>query len=334
MNLNKSILALSIIINLVFTGCESEEDLYINNPGNLVPKTADEDPSIPSISVNGTTFHSETYGKPDGPMIVVLHGGPGADYRYLLNVKAFAENGYYVVFYDQRGSGLSKRHSQKSYSIQLMIDDLDAVIAHYRASPDQKIFLLGHSWGGMLATAYINDNPATIHGAILAEPGGFTWDQTMEYMNRSFPKNLFSETLNDAVYFDQFITGKEDEHAVLDYKFMLMAAADEAENNKVGNKGPLSFWRTGAVVQTALFEIADKTGFDWTTNLHRYENPVLFVYSERSEAYGLSHAQKVSAPYPNVELFLAREAGHDMISFPDAWKNFYPAALTYLNGLK
>ncbi|MDL1892501.1 alpha/beta hydrolase, partial [Sphingobacteriales bacterium CHB3] len=56
----------------------------------MVPLTVDQDPSLPSISVNGTQLHAETYGNPNDPMIVVLHGGPGSDYRSLLNCSKFA----------------------------------------------------------------------------------------------------------------------------------------------------------------------------------------------------------------------------------------------------
>jgi len=313
-------------------GCQQEK--YIYESGNLVPKTVDEDPSLPSISVNGTRLHAQTYGDPDSAMIVVVHGGPGSDYRYLLNCKAFADNGYFVVFYDQRGSGLSRRHDKDSYSIQVMYDDLTAVIAHYRRSPAQKVFLLGHSWGAMLSTAYINAYPTAVNGAILAEPGGLVWQDVTDYLSRSQEFRFFGETLNDAVYMDQFITGKENEHAILDYKFGLFASADDSKDSPIGNEGVLPSWRSGAVVSDALFEIADKEKPDWTTHLDQYTTEVLFVYSERNKAYGPEHARKVSSAYPHVTLLEVKGSGHDMISFPNGWSQFYPAALTYLNNLK
>jgi proline iminopeptidase len=60
---------------------------------------------------------------------------------------------------------------------------------------------------------------------------------------------------------------------------------------------------------------------------------VLFCYSERNQAYGLEHAQKVSSAYPNVDLERIDDAGHDMLTFPDGWNNFFPIALNYLNNL-
>lgn len=323
---------IAVLICTTLAACTKQRQ--INEEGNLVPKTVEFDPSVPAISVNGTKLHSEAFGNPADPMVIVLHGGPGGDYRYLLNCKAFANNNYYVVFYDQRGSGLSKRHPASDYNVQVMLDDLSAVIAHYRTAPDQKVFLLGQSWGAMLATAFMNKYPTAINGAILAEPGGLKWKDIKDYVSRSQDFGFASEASGDAAYLDQFITGTKDQHAVLDYKFMVWASTENYENSPLGNEGSLPVWRSGAVVNAALFDVGEKEKPDFTTNLSQYTTKVLFVYSERNKAYGLAHAQKVSAPFPNVQLFKVNDAGHDMISFPAGWNNFYPVALSYLNSLR
>ena len=300
---------------------------FITDPGNLVPKTVDQDSSLPSISINGTMLHAESFGDPDSALLIVLHGGPGADYRSLLNCKEFSDQGYRVVFYDQRGSGLSKRHPKNTYSLQLMYDDLTAVINHYRTSVNQKVFLLGHSWGAILATAYINEYPNAISGVILSEPGGFTWKDITDYIKRKNALSITSETLNDVSWTDQFITGSENQHEILDYKYLLASASDGAKDNPIGNEAIPPAWRYGAVVFNALNAIGEKDGFDATTNLHQYATKILFTYSERNKAYGLAYAQKVSAAYPNVQLFKVNGAGHDMLAFPTGWNNFYPSCI-------
>jgi proline iminopeptidase len=306
----------------------------VNEAGNLVPKTAEQDAAIPSIAINGTTLHAESFGNPDSAIIIVLHGGPGADYRYLLNCRAFADQGYRVVFYDQRGSGLSKRQNKNSYTLETMVNDLAEVINHYKKSANQKVFLLGHSWGAILATAYINKYPAKINGVILAEPGGFKWTDIKEYITRARDLRFFSETLNDAIYSDQFITGKENEHEILDYKYALLASSDGAKDNPIGDDAVLPFWRYGAVVNKALFDLGEKENINWTTNLGNYSTKVLFVYSERNKAYGEDYAKHVSSAYTNVQLLKINGVGHDMLSFPEGWQAFFPAALTYFNSLK
>ena len=320
-----------LILAFILSACTKGK--LINEEGNLVPKTVKSDASLPAIAVNGSLFHAETFGNPADKMLVILHGGPGSDYRYLLNCKEFATKGYYVVFYDQRGSGLSERHRKDSYSLQVMIDDLDAVINHHRTFPNQKIFLLGHSWGAMLATAYINQHPSVIRGAILGDPGGFKWQDIKDYVSRSRDFHFSSETFNDATYQDQFITGNENDHAILDYKIGLIAAADGAKDSPIGNEAALPFWRAGAIVNKALFDLGEKEKPDWTTNLHSFTTKVFFAYSEKNKAYGIAHAQLVSSAYPNVQLEKINGAGHDFISFTTGWSNFFPKAVNYLNSL-
>ena len=189
MNNKQIAMAAVILFAIVFSGCEKEK--YLDEPGNLVHKTVDQDPSIPSITVNDAMLHSEAFGHPDSTMIVCLHGGPGGDYRYLLNCKDLADHGYRVIFYDQRGSGLSQRFSKEYYTelgsgaLDLLYDELSGVIAHYRTSPNQKVFLIGHSWGAMLATAYAGKHPDAIQGLVVCEPGGLKWDDVKEFVRKS-----------------------------------------------------------------------------------------------------------------------------------------------------
>lgn len=324
-------IAAVLLLSVLASACTKGRQF--GDEGNLVPKTVTTDLSVPAITVNGAKLHAETFGNPANKMLVILHGGPGSDYRYLLNCKMFADHGYYVVFYDQRGSGLSQRDDKNTYTLNTMIDDLDAVISHYRTSPSQKIFLLGHSWGAILATSYINAHPAAIRGVVLGEPGGFRWKDIKDYISRARDFHFTSEALNDAAYQDQFLTGSENAHARLDYKLALLSAADGAKDNPIGDEGLLPFWRYGAVVNKALFDLGEKQQPDWTPNLHLFPTKVLFAYSERNRAYGLTHAQLVSSAYPNVQLEKINGAGHDFISFPAGWANFFPVALTYLNSL-
>ncbi|MEM7484593.1 MAG: alpha/beta hydrolase [Bacteroidota bacterium] len=321
-----------VFVGLTFVllaSCEKER--YINEPGNLVPKTVVEDPDLPSIAVNGTTLHAQTYGNPNGSMVVFLHGGPGSDYRNGLNVRQLSDDGYYAVFFDQRGTGLSKRHKKSTYSIQLYLDDLTAVIQHYKTSPNQKVFLFGHSWGAMITAAYINKYPDRINGAIFAEPGGFNKQLLDEYAESSRKLNLLSEEANDFFYYDQFLTGRENEHEILDYKMAIASSFYFAEGNKEGIEGPSTFWRNGAIVLEAFTDIAENEGFDFTTDLNQYQTKVLFIYGENNESYGLDFAEKEAAFFPSSEIVQIDNTGHLMIDFK--WNAVYPVVLNYLNSL-
>jgi proline iminopeptidase len=323
---------LFILIGIIgfITACE---ELDPGKPGMLVPKTVDEDASLPSIEVNNTRLHAEAFGINTNPMIVVMHGGPGEDYRSLLNCQELADHGYYVVFYDQRGTGLSKREDKSKFSMQVMLDDLTGVINHYRTSSGQKIILLGQSWGAMLASAYIDKYPTAIAGAMLCEPGGLVWDDVVDYMGRSRDYGITNEATGDATYIDQFITGKEADHEMLDYKFGIASSTGSSKDSPLGDEGPIPFWRKGAIANRALTEMGEDTEPNWTKYLHLFDTKVLFLYSENNKAYGLAHAQHVSSAYPNVQVERIDDAGHEMLTFENGWNNFLPLALNYLNEL-
>lgn len=316
---------------LVLASCDNDL-MDPLTPGALVPLTVAEDPSLPSLEVNGTLLHVESFGNPADPILILIHGGPGGDYRSLLNAKAFAQEGYFVVFYDQRGTGLSERVDRSQFSsVDIMIDDLHALIAHFKMNDDQKIFLMGHSWGAMLATAYINEYPDEVNGAVLAEPGGFTWPQAKDYVSRANTIDLSSEALNDALFPEQIFAGRS-EHEVLDYKAAYFMTFENAPGNTIGNARSYPFWRNGAVSNEALLDYAEEHGFDFTTHLQQYDTKVLFAYSELNTAYGPDWAHTVGDVYPHVAYIEVKCSGHELLYF--GWSSFYPVALTYLNELK
>lgn len=315
---------LSIISIFLISSCS---DAYkTSDEAVLVPPTVMEDASLSAISILGVSLHSEAFGNATDPMIVVLHGGPGADYRSQLNYKDLVQDGFYVVFYDQRGSGLSERLDADQYpEVQIYVDELEAVIAYYRQSMDQKIILAGHSWGAMLATAYIDQNPNTIDGVILAEPGGFTWEQTETYISKTRSLKLGDEATNDFVYQDQFITG--DDHNTLDYKMALSLAGDV----QTGDIAPPSFWRYGYVCNSSSIDLAINypEQMDFTKNVKSHENKILFAYSELNPSYGKEHAELLAASLNEVEIVEIKDCGHEIPEF--GWNNFYPVIKSYLD---
>ena len=324
-------------IALLFFSCAKER--FMNEPGNLVPRTVDQDPSLPSITVNGAMLHSEAFGHPDSTMIVCVHGGPGGDYRYLLNCKDLADYGYRVVFYDQRGSGLSQRFPEQSYTtlgvgaLDVIYDELSGVIAYYRTSPNQKVFLIGHSWGAMIVTAYAGKHPDAIQGLAVAEPGGFKWEDVVEFVKKTRAFGLWGELSNNVTYLDQFMTGKEDQHEILDYKQAMLASNNEITGDD--DTEPGSIWRTGAVINSSLFELAQQYKPDFSEGISNFNVPVLFFYSEKDQGYPDSWAQKISAPYNSVELFKVMGTGHNgIIKDKKAWtEQTLPKLLTYFNSL-
>ena len=134
------------------------------------------------------------------------------------------------------------------------------------------------------------------------------------------------------MYADQFLSGNENDHAIIDYKVQLTYPFTYAAGNQEGIEGFSPFWRNGAAVNKKLFEIGEHEGIDLRNNLSVFTTKVLFLYSEHNKAYGESKAKQLSSSFPNVQLNKINGTGHEMIYF--GWNNVYPLALNYLNSLR
>lgn len=317
---------------LALLGCEK-----LDTPGNLVPKTADQDPTIPSIIVENRVLHSEAFGHPDSTIVVCIHGGPSADYRYMLTAKDFAEYGYRVVFYDQIGSGLSQRFDESYFENKdldaIFFDELKGVINHYKTHPDQKVILFGHSWGAIMATAYAGKYPDEIAGMALIEPGGLKWSDIVEYVTKSQATPMWSEMVNDILYQDQFISTEKDNHEVLDYKLTLFASHGNP-NTKETITGKDGFWRFGAVINLVSFNYGQKFQPDMSEGIQNYNRPILFMHGGAGEVYTDEWAKKISDVYVNKEIFKIEGVGHSGMLEPTPWSTItLPKLINYFNSL-
>ena len=91
------------------------------------------------------------YGAAAAPVLLVLHGGPGAHHDYLLPQFLELADRYQLVFYDQRGGGKSKTDERDPITWRTQVEDLDRVVDELRLEP---LSIVGYSWGALLALLY------------------------------------------------------------------------------------------------------------------------------------------------------------------------------------
>jgi proline iminopeptidase len=298
------------LLGVLFGGC-----LDPSADGNLVPKTVTEDPSLPQLAFNDSVFHLEAFGDEDAPVIIMLHGGPGSDYRSMLGLRREVdgrrlEDTHRVIFWDQRGAGLSQRHSADEIDLATYEADLDWLVDHF--SPDQPVVLVGHSWGAMYATEYISRHPSKVAGTVLIEPGPLTGALFEEFKEETVDLDLVSEWLNDYAWAHSVVS--PDDHARADYLRLVGMLAGQPEHGVTQDDLPL-FWREGAVASAAMQEEGVKDGkavWDFTTGLDDFDVPVTFVASERNHVYGEALQRRQMDVYRDAELVVIPGAGHEM----------------------
>ena len=140
-----------VFIITIFLICCSKEENYDRIEDNFYLRNDGAD--LP-VYVEGN-LSSKTF-------IIVLHGGPGGNaHVYNTGLPEFSdrmEKKFVMVYYDQRGSGVSMGNYKASeLTVEKHVEDLDLLISllDYKYGKDIKIFLFGHSWGGTLGTAYL-----------------------------------------------------------------------------------------------------------------------------------------------------------------------------------
>lgn len=112
------------------------------------------------------SIYARTFGNASDPSIVFLHGGPGYNAANFeaTTAKALADAGFFVLVYDRRGEGRSP-DSKAQFSFAQTINDLDSLCRRFGI---RQPMLIGHSFGGLVATAYAEAFPDRVGSIVLA----------------------------------------------------------------------------------------------------------------------------------------------------------------------
>ena len=131
-------------------------------------------------TARGSLLPGETYLAVDGGKIwyrvvgsgtaipaILLHGGPGFASYYMKPLEALSSDRR-VVRYDQLGAGASDRLTDTTkMTIPHFVAELDSLRSHLGYD---KVHLVGHSWGTILALEYHRAHPAHVASLTLASP--------------------------------------------------------------------------------------------------------------------------------------------------------------------
>ncbi|MCX4911680.1 proline iminopeptidase-family hydrolase [Streptomyces sp. NBC_00878] len=108
-----------------------------------------------------------------GRVLIGLHGGPGGSGGgYLEPLHRLSGPDRTVATFDQLGTGASDvPPPEYEWSLARAVADVDAVRRHCAA---ERVDLLGHSWGGMLALQYALDHPEHVGRLVLSNTAAST----------------------------------------------------------------------------------------------------------------------------------------------------------------
>lgn len=101
--------------------------------------------------------------------LLLLHGGPGATHEYFECMESFLpKEGIEFIYYDQLGSAYSEQPPDTSlWDLGRFLDEVEQVRSALGLNKDN-FYLLGHSWGGILAMEYALKHQQNLKGLIIS----------------------------------------------------------------------------------------------------------------------------------------------------------------------
>ncbi len=105
--------------------------------------------------------------------VIFLHGGPGGyiHSEIIKTLSPISAGGRDLFFYDQSGTGLSDRRERpKDTTLRGHIEDLHEIITRHLEA--EKVVIIGHSYGGQIASGFAARYPELVERLVLSSPGG------------------------------------------------------------------------------------------------------------------------------------------------------------------
>jgi proline iminopeptidase len=247
---------------------------------------ADRTPEIAPegfVSVPGGRVFYRIIGGGSKTPLLLLHGGPGGR-SCVFSVLDELASDRRVILYDQLGSGRSDRPGDLAlWRTDRFVEELDAV---RKSLGLDEVHILGHSWGGTLATEYLlTKGQQGVRSAILSSPLISTprWLADTRRLRLTLPEPVQTtlskceavETADDPacvaandVFEEHFVRGAQ-----------ALPAIPECEGVSGGDEVYRHMWGAGEFTSTGLLR-----DYDRSDRLGELKLPVLFLAGRHDEA--------------------------------------------------
>ena len=331
------------------TGCARPTPKFTDPTGQILPNSIAEEIWL---SLPGCNEFLLMRGRDcTAPAILFLHGGPGASETALMRMfQPRLENQAVMAYWDQRGAGRSYHATipPDTMTINHFIDDMDCVVDHLRSRLAQnRIWLLGHSWGSALGLLYAHRHADKIAGYIgTGQVASNPWDEMHAYdfvlaEARKRDDHNALQDLNDIGpppynydhlpvrdrWLDRF-GGYF--HKPLDKWRIVFDALVHVPETDI--RDLFRLWRGTAFSQQALWP--EFARLDLPKQVPDLEVPVTFIlgrYDQRTwSPYAADYLRQMQAPVKRL-VWLENAAHNAPFEEPEAFHDAVLAALNYTN---
>ncbi len=257
-----------------------------------------------AISPDGTGIHYKTFGS--GSPLLIVNGGPGMNSDGFENLALILSKNSRTIIYDQRGTGKSilKLLDTSTVNMKKMIDDIESLRKELHI---EEWSVLGHSFGGMVASYYATLYPNRIKTMILSSSGGIDLG-LLNYVSASINSKLSRIELDSVHFWTSKIDNGDTSHFarlgrgrnlapayVLDRKFIPIIAERLTQGN--------------GTINQLIWEDLQKINFDCSEKLKEFKKPVLIIQG-KEDIIKAETAERAHAVLSNSKIVLMEHCIH------------------------
>lgn len=302
------------------------------------PLEPPEQPGAPDRWRVETDIELHHASRGEGAAILYVHGGPGFPAADIPAGLAALADSYSVHAYDQRGCGRSTRpidrfESQNYYQNMMEMNAALGIAAHIadlerirRILGDEKLVLVGHSFGGFIATLYAAEFPERVAALILVAPADMIVfpnedGDLFKVIREKLPeaeRPKFDAFLGRYFDFGSVFTKSEADHIALSLEFVkfYMMASGAAEPSAPMNEEFAKL--AGGWVSPAIYFSLGRQ-HDYRDALRKVDVPTLIIHGD-ADLVPVSASESYADVLPGARLEVVEGAGHFLLDEkPDAF---------------
>ena len=254
------------------------------------------------IQFDGNTIHFKTFGS--GAPLLIINGGPGMSSEgFIPLAKKFGKT-HQAIIYDQRGTGQSKMSEidNSTVSLDKMVADIEAIRKHLKI---QKWVVMGHSFGGMMASYYASKYPEYTQGLIFSSSGGI--DMSL-FSGLSIRSKLTQAQKDSLSYWEGQIAQGDTSYAARLQRGMYLAPAylyDQSFVPAIAER----LTQGNMTINGLVFQDMRKINFDCKPALKNYQKPVLIIQG-KEDIVPEKIANIASETLPNAKVVIIPKCAH------------------------
>lgn len=254
--------------------------------------------------VNGTSIYVKIIGQ--GEPILFLHGGPGLSHDYFLpHVEKLAES-YTLIFFDQRGGGRSATDlTNDQMTMGYFMGDIRGILEQLNL---EKVHVVGHSFGGLLAMKFATENPGKVKSLIFCSSvAGSKEFEGLSAKNQAKATTRSDVKARSTIFASEhFKKGDPGAYELLFKIGFKRSFFDTLNIDKLSLRLNDGFSKTSKLLYGLSPEVI---AYDYHSALAKLKVPALVIHGE-ADLIPIEGSQKLASSIAGTQMVVMKKSGH------------------------